>query len=56
MFADRCLSNLFGANALQLLELGARVRMSIRCIHFALSGVCPDREVFAAIWMNHAPG
>ncbi len=74
LFADRCSSNLFGANALRLrfsafahilhnrvaaaaggklaraapetlrlrlLKIGARVRMSVRRIHFALSGACP---------------
>ena len=88
LFADRCSSNLFGANALRLrfsafahilhnrvaaaaggklaraapetlrlrlLKIGARVRMSVRRIHFALSGACPDREAFAAAWMNLAP-
>ena len=40
---------------LRLLKIGARVRMSVRRIHFALSGACPDREAFAAAWMNLAP-
>ncbi len=88
LFADRCSSNLFGANALRLrfsafahilhnrvaaaaggklaraapetlrlrlLKIGARVRLSVRRIHFALSGACPDRAAFAAAWMNLAP-
>ena len=46
LFADRCPSNLFDSNALRLrlLKLGARVRLSVRRIHFALSGACPDRD------------
>ncbi|MCY3880232.1 MAG: IS1380 family transposase [Rhodobacteraceae bacterium] len=77
LFADRCSSNLFSANALRLrfsafahilhnriaaaaggkpagtapetlrlrlLKIGARVRLSVRRIHFAMSGACPDRQ------------
>ena len=88
LFADRCPSNLFDANALRLrfsafahilcnriaaaaggkparatpetlrlrlLKIGARVRMSVRRIHFAMSGACPDQQAFAAAWMNPAP-
>ena len=88
LFADRCSSNLFSANALRLrfsafahilhnriaaaaggkparaapetlrlrlLKTGARVRLSVRRIHFAMSGACPDRQAFAAAWMNLAP-
>ena len=40
---------------LRLLKTGARVRMSVRRIHFAMSGACPDRQAFAAAWMNPAP-
>ena len=40
---------------LRLLKIGARVRMSVRRIHFALSGACPDKQAFAAAWINLAP-
>ena len=89
LFADRCSSNLFDANALRLrfsafanilhnrireaaggklakaapatlrlrlLKIGARVRMSVRRIYFALSSACPEKTAFEAAWKNLAPG
>lgn len=33
---------------LRLLKTGARVRVSIRRIHVAMSSACPDKDAFAA--------
>ena len=98
LFADRCSSNLFGANTLRLyfsafahllhnrlaralaggkpdraspgrklarampetlrlrlLKIGARVRVSVRRIHVAMSSSCPDKEIFAAAWRELMP-
>ena len=41
---------------LRLLKIGARVRMSVRRIYFALSGACPEKTAFEAAWKNLAPG
>ena len=38
-----------------LLRTGARVRLSVRRIHSAPSGACPDRQAFAAAWINLTP-
>ena len=41
---------------LRLLKIGARVRMSVRRIYFALSSACPEKTAFEAAWKNLAPG
>ena len=35
---------------LRLLKIGARVRVSVRRIHVAMAGGCPDKETFANAW------
>ena len=98
LFAERCSSNLFGANTLRLyfsafahilhnrlakalsgkkpdkaasgrklarampetlrlrlLKIGARVRVSVRRIHVAMSSSCPDKDIFAAAWRELMP-
>ncbi len=90
LFAERCSSNLFDANAVRLylptfahvlynrlrqalestrlarakpttlalavIRIGARVRISARRIHVAMSSACPDTGAFAAAWKVLAPG
>ena len=41
--------------ALRLLKIGARVRISARRIHIAMSSGCPDKVSFAAAWKALAP-
>ena len=41
---------------LKLFRIGARVTMSARRIHVAMSGACPDKTAFAAAWKALAPG
>ena len=36
----------------RLLKIGARVRVSSRRIHVALSSACPDRQAFALAWRS----
>ena len=38
-----------------LLKIGARVRISARRIHVAMSGSCPDRTSIAAAWKALVP-
>ena len=40
---------------LRLLKIGARVRISVRRIHVAMSESCPDQEAFIAAWRALAP-
>ena len=40
---------------LRLLKIGARVRVSVRRIHVAMSSACPDKGAFAAAWRALAP-
>ncbi len=40
---------------LRLLRIGGRVRKSVRRIHIALSGACPDRHLFRHAWDALAP-
>ena len=40
---------------LQMLKIGARVRVSARRVLVAMSGACPDKECFAAAWRALAP-
>lgn len=42
--------------ALKLIRIGARVRISARRIHVAMSNACPDKAAFAAAWKMLAPG
>lgn len=47
-FADAAVATI----RLKLLKLGARVRMSVRRIHFAMATSCPDQDVFATAYGN----
>lgn len=40
---------------LRLLKIGARVRVSVRRIHVAMSSSCPDKEAFIAAWRALEP-
>ena len=40
---------------LRLLKIGARVRISARRIHVAISSSCPDKTSFAAAWKALVP-
>ncbi len=42
--------------ALAVIRIGARVRLSARRIHVAMSSACPDKGAFAAAWKALAPG
>jgi len=47
-FADAAVATI----RLKLLKLGARVRISVRRIQFAMATSCPDQDVFAAAYGN----
>ena len=47
-FADAAVATI----RLKLLKLGARVRISVRRIHFAIATGCPDQDVFACAYDN----
>jgi len=47
-FADAAVATI----RLKLLKLGARVRISVRRIHFAIATSCPDQAVFACAYDN----
>ncbi len=40
---------------LRLLKIGARVRVSARRIHVAMSSSCPNKSSFAAAWKALVP-
>jgi len=47
-FADAAVATI----RLKLLKLGARVRISVRRVHFAIATSCPDKAVFACAYDN----
>jgi hypothetical protein len=47
-FADAAVATI----RLKLLKLAARVRISVRRIHFAIATSCPDKDVFASAYDN----
>jgi hypothetical protein len=47
-FADAAVATI----RLKLLKLGARVRISVRRVHFAVATSCPDQAVFACAYDN----